>query len=176
MPVVLVDTAGMRETGDPVEAEGVRRARARAAAADVVLWLVDGERAESPPENISRHTWRLRTKADLIDSDSQRSLRNQGFIVVSAKTGFGIDELIAKLSTEAERLGGEPALVTRARQRHALADALKHLEAALSAPSPQEELIAEELRLAARALGRVTGRVDIEEVLGEIFKNFCIGK
>jgi tRNA modification GTPase len=176
VPVVLVDTAGVRETGDPVEAEGVRRARARAAAADVVLWLVDDSCTESPPENISRQTWRLRTKADLIDSDSQRSLRNQGFIVVSAKTGFGIDELIAKLSTEAERLGGEPALVTRARQRHALADALKHLEAALSAPSPPEELMAEELRLAARALGRVTGRVDIEEVLDEIFKNFCIGK
>ncbi len=84
--------------------------------------------------------------------------------------------MIAKLSSEAERLGGEPALVTHARQRHALAEALEHLEAVLPAPPPQEELIAEELRLAARALGRVTGRVDVEEVLGEIFKNFCIGK
>jgi len=66
--------------------------------------------------------------------------------------------------------------VTRARQRHALAEAAKHLEAILPAPSPPEEFVAEELRLAARALGRVTGRVDIEEVLGEIFKNFCVGK
>jgi tRNA modification GTPase len=67
-------------------------------------------------------------------------------------------------------------LVTRERQRHALSEALQHLEAILSAPPKPEELIAEELRLAARALGRVTGRVDVEEVLGEIFKNFCIGK
>jgi tRNA modification GTPase len=67
-------------------------------------------------------------------------------------------------------------LVTRERQRHALAEALQYLEALLSLPLPPEEVIAEELRLAVRALGRVTGRVDIEEVLGEIFKNFCIGK
>jgi tRNA modification GTPase len=176
MPVVLVDTAGMRETDDPVEAEGVRRARARAEAADLVLWLVDDSRTDARPETISRNAWPIRTKADLIDSESQRGLRNQGFIVVSAKTGLGIDELVAKLSNEAERLGGEPALVTRERQRHALAEALQYLEALLSVPLPPEELIAEELRLAARALGRITGRVDIEEVLGEIFKNFCIGK
>jgi tRNA modification GTPase len=176
VPVVLVDTAGMRETSDPVEVEGVRRARARAAAADLVLWLVDDSRTDARPENISRNTWPVRTKADLIDSDSQRGLRNQGFIVVSAKTGFGIDELITKLSNEAERLGGVPALVTHARQRHALAEAVKYLEALLSLPLPPEEVVAEELRLAARELGRVTGRVDIEEVLGEIFKNFCIGK
>ena len=176
VPVVLVDTAGMRESGDPVEAEGVRRAHARAAAADLVLWLVDDSRADARPETMSRNTWLVRTKADLIDSDSQRDLRKQGFIVVSAKSGLGIDELIAKLSNEAERLGGEPALVTHARQRHALADAVRHLEAVLSAPFLPEELLAEELRLAARALGRVTGRVDIEDVLDEIFKNFCIGK
>jgi tRNA modification GTPase len=176
VPVVLIDTAGMRETSDPVEVEGVRRARARVATADLVLWLVDDSQADEGSEDISRNAWPVRTKADLIDSDTQRSLRNQGFLVVSAKTGLGIDDLIAKLSNEAERLGGEPALVTRARQRHALAEALKHLEAILPGSSLPEEFIAEELRLAARALGRVTGRVDIEEVLGEIFKNFCIGK
>src|SRR5204863_3900258 len=128
--------------------------RARAAAADLVLWLVDGSRADARPETISRNTWPVRTKTDLIDSDAQRELRQQGFIVVSAKTGLGIDELVAKLSNEAGRLGGEPALVTHARQRHALADAVKHLEAVLGAPPLQEELIAEELRLGARGQGR----------------------
>jgi tRNA modification GTPase len=176
VPVVLVDTAGLRESGDPVEAEGVRRARARAEAADLVLWLADNSQSQARPETISRNVWPLRTKADLIDSAAQRDLRKQGCIVVSAKTGLGIDELIAKLAHEAARLGGEPALVTHARQRHALAAAVKHLEAVLSAPPAQEELVAEELRLAALALGRVTGRVNIEEVLDEIFKNFCIGK
>jgi len=175
VPVVLVDTAGVRETRDPIEAEGVRRARARAEAADLVLWLVD-DSAKARPENLSGNAWPVRTKADLIDAGEQRDLRARGFLVVSAKTGLGIDELIEKLSAEAARLGGEPALVTRERQRHALAAAAKHLEAVLAAPAAAEELAAEELRLAARALGRVTGRVDIEEVLDAIFKNFCIGK
>src|ERR1700730_4826253 len=98
VPMVLVDTAGMRETSDLVEMEGVRRARARADAADLALWLVDDSRIDARCENISRNAWPVRTKADLIDSDSQRGLRNQGFIVVSAKTGFGIDELITQIS------------------------------------------------------------------------------
>ena len=214
VPVVLVDTAGVRETRDPIEAEGVRRAQARAEAADLVLWLVDdsssrpstkGEGRDPEPQPVrdsgsrtaspnradlgqardrrsasgmtfgeAQNVWTVRTKADLIDADRQRDLRARGFLVVSAKTGLGIDDLIEKLSAEAARLGGEPALVTRERQRHALAAAAKHLEAVLAAPA--EELAAEELRLAARALGRVTGRVDVEEVLDAIFKNFCIGK
>lgn len=168
VPVVLIDTAGVRETKDPVEAEGVKRALDRAKAADLVLWLTDkeGDKKDSERE------WVVRTKADLIDSEAQRRQ------AVSAGTGAGIEALIARLSKAAAKLAGEPALVSHARQRHALAEAAKRLEAALPLAdrANQEELFAEELRLAARALGRVTGQIGVEEVLGEIFKNFCVGK
>lgn len=175
VPVVLIDTAGIRETRDPIEAEGVKRARARAATADLVLRLGDGEEADPAP---SGREWAVRTKADLIDSDSQQQLKAKGFHVVSAKTGLGIDDLIERLAKAAEALAGEPALVTHARQRHALAEAVTRMKAALvlADGAAQEELFAEELRLAAQGLGRVTGRIGVEEVLGEIFKNFCVGK
>jgi tRNA modification GTPase len=177
IPVMLVDTAGVRETSDPVEAEGVRRALARAEDADLVLWLV--EAGEAKPDSVSTgaRTIVLRTKIDLVDSDTQRALLDKESISVSAKTGAGIDYLIDALAREASTLAGEPALVTRERQRHALTEAERRLAGALEvAGAGREELFAEEVRLAARALGRVTGAVDIEDVLDEIFRNFCVGK
>jgi tRNA modification GTPase len=88
-----------------------------------------------------------------------------------------MDRLIGYLSREAEALGGEPALVTHARQRHALSEAADRVAAAMSVAAPgREEIVAEEMRLATRALGRVTGRVDVEDVLDQVFRNFCIGK
>ncbi len=178
VPVVLVDTAGIRDTADPIEQEGVRRAMKRAESADLVLLLeaANGETislAAQPHQTI----WRIRTKADLIDSDSKRPLSPQGSLSISARTGAGIDELLRRLSKEAERFAGEPALVTRERQRVALREAAERISSALSLAKPgQEELFAEELRLAARALGRITGRVDVEDVLDKIFSSFCIGK
>jgi tRNA modification GTPase len=177
VPVVLIDTAGIRETSDPIEIEGVKRARARAEAADLVLLL---EPADGPsislPTREHQTLWRIRTKVDLIDSGSERALNPKGSLGISAKTGAGIDELLRRLAAEAERFAGEPALVTRERQRSALAEAAKLLASAESAASAGEELFAENLRLAGRALGRVTGRVDIEDVLDQIFSSFCIGK
>jgi tRNA modification GTPase len=177
VPVVLVDTAGVRETSDPIEAEGVRRALARAQSADLVLWLAaaDVPSPSSPPP--ARRTLVVRTKADLVDSETQRSLMGDGAIVVSAQTAQGMDRLIDYLGREAAALAGEPALVTHARQRHALTEAADRVASAMSVAAPgREEIAAEELRLAARALGRVTGRVDVEEVLDQVFRNFCIGK
>jgi tRNA modification GTPase len=178
VPVVLVDTAGVRETADPIEAEGVRRAVASAEAADLVLWLADasGMKAAPPLLRTSR-TVVVRTKSDLIDSDSQRQLMDRGELVLSAKTDSGVDQLLELLANEAQMLAGEPALVTHARQRHALQEASTRLDTAVAvAARGRDELVAEELRLAARALGRVTGRVDVEEVLDEVFRNFCVGK
>ncbi len=176
VPVVLVDTAGVRETKDPIEAEGVKRALARAASADLLLWLTEaGGPSPAPPGGTK--TIMLRTKADLVDSDAQRRMQDSESIPISAKTGAGMEQLLDALAKEADTLSGEPALVTRERQRNALAEALKRLEAAIDlAPSGKEELVAEELRMAANALGRVTGRIGVEEVLGEIFRSFCIGK
>ncbi len=177
VPVVLVDTAGVRETKDPVEAEGVRRALARAEAADLVLWLVEAMDSKPPTAPAGRRVIVLRTKADLVDSETQRRLSAKDSMMLSAKTGAGMDRLLDLLASEAAGLGGEPALVTRERQRHALTEALKRLEGALAvAAKGKEELVAEELRLSANALGRITGRVGVEEVLDEIFRSFCIGK
>jgi len=170
VPVVLIDTAGICETTDPIEAEGVKRARARAEAADLVLWLVDDEKAPVPRD--PKREWVVRTKADLMKGKPK-----PGQLAVSGKTGAGIDALVVKLSEEAAKLAGEPALVTHARQRKALEAAAAHLTA-LSKPevSMREELFAEELRGAANAFARVTGKIGVEDVLGEIFKNFCVGK
>lgn len=176
VPVVLVDTAGVRETRDAIEVEGVKRALARAASADLVLWLTEaGGPSPAPPPGTK--TIAVRTKADLIDSGAQRSLQDKDSFLISAKTGAGMARLLDLLAHEADALGGEPALVTRERQRHALAEALQRLETALDiAATGKEELVAEELRMAANGLGRVTGRIGVEEVLGEIFRSFCIGK
>ncbi len=160
-PVTLIDTAGLRETDDPVEAEGVRRARAKAAAANLVLYL-SAEAGDNPPGSYLR----VQTKTDLV-----------GGVGISAKTGAGLPELIealAKRAAAAMSVGEAPAL-TRARHREALSQALAHLDAA-EVQDYDLVLAAEELRLAARSLGRVTGRVDVEDVLDVIFSSFCIGK
>lgn len=178
VPVVLIDTAGIRDTSDPVEAEGVRRAKARAEAADLVLLLsAGGDEQISLSARYGQTIWSVQTKADLIDSDSKRSLSRHDSLSISARTGAGIDELLKRLSKEAERFAGEPALVTRERQRVALREAAERISSALLLTKPgQEELFAEELRVAARSLGRITGRVDVEDVLDRIFSSFCIGK
>lgn len=167
--VTLLDTAGLRPTDDPVEAEGVRRARARAEAADLVLWL--SEEALSPPPGLEGALC-LRTK-----SDTAKAPAPPGWLAISAATDAGMSDLIARLEAEAEQhIGGEPALVTRERQRRALETAIAALERALAAPAGREELQAEDLRLAARALDRLIGKVDVEDVLDALFRTFCIGK
>jgi tRNA modification GTPase len=160
-PVTLIDTAGLRETDDPVEAEGVRRARAKAAAADLVLYLT-----ADPNDQPTKPCLRLQTKADI-----------NGGIGISAKTGAGLPELIDILANRAATAMavGEAPTLTRARHREVLTQALGHLDAA-EAQDHDLVLAAEELRLAARSLGRITGRVDVEDVLDVIFSSFCIGK
>jgi tRNA modification GTPase len=273
-PVTLLDTAGIRDTDDPVELEGVRRARARAAAADLVLWVVDAgdsdgsavipgreptgparlgqaddrlrERDRNPgsqpgargfrasPSGRSRNgdnvengekspdlpalaplTWLIRNKIDLIEKGSGKSepeipsiqKNEQGTIPnkalkdmvnnqlshknehaisnnelvfnISATTGEGFDQLLGQLARQAEGFlaGSEAALVTRERHRHALEEVLAALRRALARDvAGREDLVAEELRIAARALGRLTGRVDVEDILDVIFRDFCIGK
>ena len=185
-PVTLVDTAGIRMTDDPVEQEGVRRAQERAAAADLVLWVTeashedaDGDRGGEGRDG--RPIWTIRNKIDLLDSESERpaadSLPSRVF-ALSALTGAGFDHLVACLAEFVRTaLGpGESALVTRLRHRKALQEALAALDRAVERSAVGEEILAEDLRLAARALGRLTGRVDVEDVLDVIFRDFCIGK
>ena len=170
LPVTLIDTAGLRDSDDAIEAEGVRRARALADRADIVLSLraIDSEadRVEGRARVIA-----LATKADLPGEPRPGEVR------VSVRSGEGLPEL---LDLVARRLSGEgqaePALLTRERHRVAVTEAIIALERALASPSVPAELLAEDLRLASRALERLLGRVDVEDVLDQLFAGFCIGK
>jgi tRNA modification GTPase len=193
-PVTILDTAGMRDAADPIEEEGVRRARARAAASDLVLWVTDATLGEPlpPPADLmmlgSPPVWVLSNKSDLVggkdlenaaDGHSTKCGTMKRYRI-SAVTGASFDALVSGLADYAQRFfsgGMESALVTRQRHRTALmecADALRR--AYMVERSEREDIIAEELRLAARALGRLVGRVDVENVLDVIFRDFCIGK
>jgi tRNA modification GTPase len=219
LPVTLLDTAGIRETDDPVEREGVTRARARAASADLVLWVVDaGDPAHPGDPEIGPSappTWLIRNKIDVVQRGSSNNEsvlqsisnnelefhtnkplrdmvnkrltsrselefnKNEFVFDISAITGEGFDGVLAELARHAEDFlaGAESALVTRERHRRALEDTLGALRRALAGDlARREDLLAEELRVATRALGRVTGRVDVEDVLDVIFRDFCIGK
>lgn len=174
-PITVADTAGLRGPRDLVEREGVRRARERAKAADLVLLLLDGSAAD-PMVGLDAD---IRAGASLVvwsKSDLTWPRPRDG-LSISTRTGQGMSELLAAIAKQAqERLEvpqGAVAL-TNARHRHALEDAHQALARAAKAAMP--ELCAEDIRLAARALGRITGRVDIEELLGAVFREFCIGK
>ena len=176
LPVIVTDTAGIREAEGAIEAEGVRRTLARIEDADLVLWMVDATAPQWEPKSAqilanAAHI-RVLNKVDLV-----KSLHIADGVALSARTGEGVAELVEILSTRAgEGLAvGEPAVITRARHRtelKAAAEALGRFREERGGP----ELKAEELRLAARHLGRLTGRIDVEEVLGAIFSEFCIGK
>jgi tRNA modification GTPase len=189
-PLTLLDTAGIRDSSDPVEQEGVRRARERAAAADLVLWLTDASAIEAGAVDVGQRpanaeVWTLRNKIDLAPETAQktesRSAKdgiNRSF-TLSAKSGAGTDSLVAALTEFARNYFSvtESAIVTRARHRQAFDGVIAALDRALSHQvGGQEELIAEDLRLAATTLGRLTGRVDVEDILDVIFRDFCIGK
>jgi tRNA modification GTPase len=181
-PVTLSDTAGLRDSADTIEAEGVRRARGRAGDADLKLMMVDVSRPQdvdsSIRELIDRDTIVVANKIDLtVGSTSWADeLAEAPAMRLSLYTGEGLDGLIATLTAEiAKRFdtSGAP-LITRARHRAALEECLAALRRSAVADLP--ELAAEDLRLATRALGRITGRVDVEDILDVIFREFCIGK
>jgi tRNA modification GTPase len=191
-PVNLLDTAGIRAASDdPVEREGMRRARAAADRADLVLWVVDAGDADAVAQGaiaseapVPGARWIVVNKTDLADAAAQSHLglrlAGQGVVHgVSAATGAGVDGLIAAITQFADGFFTlEPALVTRERQRAALGEVVRALTDAerLVAQGAGEELVAEQLRRAATGLGRLTGRVDVEEILDVIFRDFCVGK
>jgi tRNA modification GTPase len=174
-PVVVADTAGLRESSDPVEGEGIRRARARAAVADLVVLVLDAG------DSVSRETMTTLEMADtaitplIVWNKIDLAAPPAGAIGVSALTGVGIEALVEILCREAGQVfGAEPALVTRQRHRSVLENCAAALDRAVAGIEPA--LIAEDLRLAVRLLGRITGKVDVEDVLDVIFRDFCIGK
>lgn len=172
--VTCVDTAGLRDTDDPVELEGVARARDRARSADLVLWLSDARSPLAPDPALGdgrTPVWRVATHADLGPAADPADF------AVAAPTGQGLPDLVAALRAFAGRTasGGEAGLVTRLRHRLALDRARSDLGAVLT-DSGGLEIAAERLRSAARHLDGLVGRVDADDVLGEVFARFCIGK
>lgn len=178
-PVVLADTAGLREAADSLEEEGVRRARRRAEAADLRILVVDGQDEEGFRGSsglVDGSTLVVLNKSDLGQPRIVPPAPNLGIYAVSVKTGEGLERFLDGLEDIVrDRIGltSQPAL-TRARHREALGDCLNALDRSLGAPLP--ELAAEDLRLATRALGRITGKVGVEDLLDVIFRDFCIGK
>jgi tRNA modification GTPase len=183
-PAVLADTAGLRDSGDAIEAEGVRRARARAAEADLKLMVLDvtrpGEASGAVRALVDADTLVLANKIDLLAEECASAwtdgLGARPALRVSVKTGAGLEALLARLTDElARRFDATAApLLTRARHRAAVEECAAALRRYDGAALP--ELAAEDLRLATRALGRITGRVDVEDLLDIIFRDFCIGK
>jgi tRNA modification GTPase len=178
-PVTLIDTAGVRDTHDPVEQEGVRRARDRARTSDLVLWLMDANDTHGPlPQSEGDHApvWIVRNKVDLTGSNGDGAARAQ--FDISASRGDGVSNLVAALVIYARDYfgSGEMALVSRARHRILLRETIDALERAGRSVDMGDELLAEELRIAIHSLGRLTGRVDVEDILDVIFRDFCIGK
>jgi len=176
LPVTLTDTAGLREAESKVEAEGVRRALARTEQADVVLWLVD---ATAPIWELPA-ALEIRTAICVLNKiDLERGFTpHRDCLQISARTGQGLDRLVEALEEQAAHVaetGLASPLMTRARHRAELEGARVALQR-FGQPTLSPELKAEELRIAARHLGRLTGRIDVEEVLGAIFGEFCIGK
>lgn len=184
-PVVVADTAGLRESTDEIEAEGVRRALARAAAADLRIIVLDATSWPSLPAELNRQpnphdNIIVVNKCDLAALPPGASIGAVPVHPVSVKTGAGLDDLLVALGREvAQRMdvSASPAL-TRERHRVALRDCLEGLRRASAglAGDALPELVAEDLRLAIRALGRITGKVDVEDMLDLIFREFCIGK
>ena len=180
-PVVLADTAGLRESADAIENEGVLRALARAEQADLKLLVFDGATWPTPDT----------ATMDLIDDNAivvvnkVDQVKSKWFVVqgvgeplfLSAQSGEGVPELLQKLTQEIEtRFGANPEApsLTRARHRTALEECRNHLRRSLQAR--ESELRAEDIRLAVRALGSITGHVGVEDLLDIIFRDFCIGK
>jgi tRNA modification GTPase len=173
VPVTLVDTAGLRETGDEVERIGVERARARAIDADMVLWLSAWDEPVAVPPGFPGAV-EVTSKIDSAPKGLVLGRRLQ----LSAKTGDGVETVLAEIKNRAAGLFREPSLISRARHREALDVGLQRLRDARGglARGAYPELIAEDLRLAARGMSQVLGDVHVEDVLDRVFAGFCIGK
>ncbi|WP_299600776.1 tRNA uridine-5-carboxymethylaminomethyl(34) synthesis GTPase MnmE [uncultured Tateyamaria sp.] len=168
LPVTLLDTAGLRDSGDEIEAEGIARAISRASAAQLRIFLAEpGEHLSVP---VSKGDIVLAPKADQ---------RNDDVPAISGLTGHGVDELVSSVTATLSERARNAGLLTHERHRAAMTKALSTLSSAsaLVGVGPEHyDIAAEEMRVAIRSLEAVVGRVDVENLLDEIFSSFCLGK
>ncbi|MDH4983401.1 tRNA uridine-5-carboxymethylaminomethyl(34) synthesis GTPase MnmE [Hyphomicrobium sp. D-2] len=185
LPVIVTDTAGIREASGAIEREGIRRSLEHVREADLVLWLADArEPLPAMPAEVAHRdpaqSLTVATKIDLLPAASADAppLPFAADLAISVRTGNGLNALIERIAAVAgQRIGDQttPAL-TRERHRESLNHCAQALASFLAGDADQHELRAEDLRMAVQALGRITGRVDVEDILGQIFSRFCIGK
>ncbi len=179
--VTLADTAGLRHTEDMIEAEGIKRATGQAVKADLKLLIFDA--ARWPEGDSSTMLWRDKAALCVVNKidlhpEKASEVMARNFIPVSIQTGEGMDILLENIQNivSAQLQGGETPGLTRERHRHELNQCVENLDRALSAGEKASELVAEDVRLAMRALGRITGRAGVEDMLDLVFAEFCIGK
>ena len=181
-PAILIDTAGLRDSDDEIEQEGVRRARAHAAAADVRIVLLDATEIQGMSDVPKTGPMDIVVVNKIDEVPAPVWVDGVNALALSVKTGDGLQVFIAAMTARIRRLAGSRATatppLTRARHRHALEACVDALGRVLvgAEVNADVEMVAEDLRLAAQALGRITGRVDVEELLDKIFRDFCIGK
>ncbi|MFN4311607.1 MAG: tRNA uridine-5-carboxymethylaminomethyl(34) synthesis GTPase MnmE [Ferrovibrio sp.] len=183
-PVILADTAGLRDSADRIESEGVARALKRAEAADLKLVVLDATKKSVPKETlalIDTDAIVVANKTDAASIPAGYEVNGRPVLGVSVRNGAGMSALLDALEKDVvARIGMTgSATLTRARHREALTDCVAALDRFLTGNgrnNPAPELAAEDVRLAARALGRITGRIDVEDLLDVIFRDFCIGK
>lgn len=184
LAVELIDTAGLRNDPDTIEAEGIRRAKAAMGTADAALWLQDATDTadddapgEALPENLPVVV--IKNKSDLLEGDERQPKDGHESVYFSAKTGDGLAELIETIKSLAGYRGlGHGTFTARQRHLDALDRAQQHFKCGDEALSRDRsgEILAEELRLAQQALGEITGPLSSDDLLGKIFSEFCIGK
>jgi tRNA modification GTPase len=174
-PVNLIDTAGVRESFDAVEKIGIFRARDKAKAADLVLWLSEAL-TPVPPGVSGGAVWPVFTKSDLLAPPERQGLA--GELYISAESGENLDLLLKKMDEFARAAvsDGHAGLIARERHRKSFEAAALALARIVDNPDAPAELAAEDLRVAMVSLQRLTGLIDVEDILGEIFSRFCIGK
>ena len=177
VPVTIADTAGLRDSPDEIEAEGVRRARLRAGEADFLLAVFAADVAPDAETLALLRPAGVIAVANKVDlAAASAEIGGLAPIGVSARTGEGLEALRARLQAAAAALVGlgRDSVLTRPRHRAALGEVVAWLVEAERAVLP--EITAEALRMAVRALGRLVGRVDVEDILDVVFRDFCIGK
>lgn len=178
LPVLVIDSAGIRDAADEIENEGIRRTIEQAQRADLVLWLQPGLGDRAPP---ARDIFEAGSPViEVITQIDKGGVIDQRSLAISAKTGQGMDLLVSTLFDQLGGLGSfgrASVLLTRQRHRAAVEEALEFIDRAMnSGHGTGVELIAEEIRLAARAIGKITGNVSVDDVLDRLFSSFCIGK
>ncbi|MEK9672108.1 MAG: tRNA uridine-5-carboxymethylaminomethyl(34) synthesis GTPase MnmE [Rhodospirillaceae bacterium] len=185
-PVVMADTAGLRNGGDEIELEGMRRAVRRAEDADLVVGVLEAAERMTVPDAIRARltvdALIVINKIDRLSGPPGEVLASDGTAAypISAKTGAGFEQFLGGLTARVAALAGGPTgdpVLTRARHREAVEAAVRHLRAVQQGGYEcGAELMAEDIRLAARAIGRITGRIGVEDILDVVFADFCIGK